>query len=129
MPRYIRDAASSTAIATAIDQIDNPERAVPNCRSEQESEPAVHGDRGGRVTRRVARVDRKVFEARDCRPVPMDDQCRDAVRRRLDAQDEDDESCDSPSAKEGAPERRDADDNREHDATGHDRADERKMRT
>ena len=81
------------------------------------------------MTRRVARVDRKVFEARDARPISMDDQCGGAIRRRLDAQDEDNESCNSPSVKEGAAERRDADDNREHDAPGHDRADERKMRT
>jgi hypothetical protein len=54
------------------------------------------------VTRRVARVDRKVFESRDVWPVPMDDQRGEAIRRRLDAQDEDDESCNSPSAKKGA---------------------------
>jgi hypothetical protein len=60
--------------------------------------------------------------------VPVDDQCRDAIRRRLDAQDEDNESCNSPLTKKGAAERRDAGDHREHDATGHDRADERKMR-
>ena len=96
MPRYMRASATNVTIATANVQADAAERAVREPRREQEREAAVDRDRGCRVTGRVAGVDRQILETGDARPMRVDDERRDAIRRRLDAEREHDERRESP---------------------------------
>ena len=55
----------------------------------------------------------------------MHDERRGAVRRRLDAEREHDERRDPPLPQDGADERDQPGDDRQHDSAGDDRADQR----
>jgi len=79
------------------------------------------------MTGRVAGIDRQMLETSDAGPMRVDDECGGAVGRRLDGQREDRESRDAPLPQNGANERDRADNDRQHDASGNDRAEQRRM--
>ena len=77
---------------------------------------------------RVARVHGQVFEAMDLRPVAVDDERGDPVRRRLDGEDEDDESSHAPVTHDRERQRSRSDDDREDDSARAHRPDQREIR-
>ena len=126
MPRYMREKATNTGISAGDEPDRNPRRAVLDARRQEQREPAVDSDRRRGVARRIARVDRQAArgDARRgrCRWI---DERRRAVRSRLDGQREEQETGEPPVLGDGCDHRADAGDDRQDDAAGHDRADER----
>jgi hypothetical protein len=106
---------------------DDANRPIPEVGGDQQREPAVHGDRCGRVPGWIARIDRQAFEAVNARAVRVHDERGRTVGRRLDGQREDEERDQRPLAKESGHERQNARDDRQHDAARDDRADERSV--
>ena len=83
---------------------DHPNRYAPGAarepRREEDGEPAVQGDRRGRVPGRVARVDRERLEPHDVGPSPLDEQRGHTVRRGFDGDREEDVRGDPPLAQD-----------------------------
>jgi len=101
---------------------ERPKDAAREPGRQQEDETAVDSNRSRRMTGRVARVDRQVLETSNARPVRVDDECRGAVRRRLDDQREHDERGEPPLPQHGTNERDRSDNDRKHHSSGDDRA-------
>ena len=94
-------------------------------RREQQHEAGVDRDRGGRVAGRVARVGGQVLEPRDVRALARDDDRGQPVGGRLDHEHEDREGRDPPLAHDGAGDRDEADEDRQHRRAADRRADGR----
>ena len=125
MPRYIREQATKggTASATHPDEHLQPRRGHPRCQEEREAR--VERERGRRMTRRVARVDRQGFEPVDVGPVAVHEEDRRPVRARLDEDRGEDEACDQPALPENSDDHDGADERRDEVAAGDLRPDER----
>ena len=89
---------------------------------------AVHGDRGGGVTGRVARVHGKVFEPDHVRTVPGDQERRRPVGGRLDRERADQERGEAPLPEERGDQPERGDEDRQHDSARDDRPDQRRFR-
>ena len=106
IPRYIRARRDEQRDRDGDEPDDGPERARFVTREVTRSAmPAVDGDRRGRVAGVEAVVHRQVVEARHVRPLAVDRQRRDAVRRGLDGDRGDDERGDPPLAEHDRHER------------------------
>ncbi len=127
MPRAVRDQITKSGMATASDHSASFTRRALDARGEHEQETAEERDRGGRVTRREARVDREGLEPVDVRSVAVDDEGRDAIRPGLDADHEQRESRESPVAEREKAHEEHADDDRNDDAARQRRADPRQI--
>ena len=81
-----RHADDDGGMASAIAQT-SARRTPRSARREQQREPGVERDRRGHVARRKARVDGKLLEPSDVRPLAVDEEHRRPVGRRLEGDD------------------------------------------
>ena len=122
MPRYIRAQATNSGMATPR-TIVMTRNGVVEPRGQQEEKAAVHGDGGGCMPGRVARVDRQALEALHVRPLALDDQRRRAIGGGLDGDDEDDEGRQYPAPHDQERHEADPDDRGDHVPSGECRSD------
>ncbi len=80
------------------DPDDDAQPPAADAGGDQQGDAAVDRDRRRGVARVVAGVGRQMIEPRDVRPLAVDDQCGDAVGRRLDGDRSDDEPRHAPPA-------------------------------
>ena len=127
MPRNIRDQATNTGIATTSDQRMIRIARVLDPRGEDDQQAAEQGDRGCRVPRGVAGVDRQALEPLHVGPVAMDDEARSPVGARLDADHEQRERGEPPVLRHEEHDEQDPDEGRDHEPAREGRADPREI--